>query len=171
MYERPAMDISNAEMQDTIANSLLGEEQPQEQAEEQPQSEYSKPGDVLADEEIADADPEGLGTAARLKYGDAVVEERLEKHGRQRPERMDFTPEEKSVTSREERIERRLDSQEQAPQQQEQPLTIETFQAAVADVDAFVKDSQLNEIPSAAVFPHELAGAFGTTPEAAGLDS
>jgi hypothetical protein len=141
-------------------------------------------GNVLIEEQIIDDDPEGVGMVARMKYGDAVVDARLRDRGqdvRERPN-AEFSEDELATLSREERLRRTIDSraETQKPQTEEQraeqvlaaePLTVERFNAEIASVDSFIKESGLSELPSMATLPHEIAGAIGSTPEAAGIDS
>src|SRR6266478_9181701 len=84
---------------------------------EQGESQFADAGAMLQ-EEIEDADPEGVGDAARLKYGDAVVARRLEERGEQVSKRMDFSPDELATLSREERLRRTIEAEEQADAKQ-----------------------------------------------------
>lgn len=121
------------------------------------------------------------------KLGDDGLRDLLRREGQQVEDAPEELSEEERLLSQEERIRRKLESEpqeqeadeeppqqgqaEQAqPQEETQPLTLEVFQEQMQGLESFVKENQLTSGEGAAVFPHELAGAFGATPETAGID-
>lgn len=143
--------IEDAQFQEEVASSLLGEHQPAAQPEQE-QSEYAVSGADLLDEAIEDQ-------TNALKLGDEGFE-------RARPAR--------GETEQQEQSPERLRS-ERAPreaEQQEQPHapTPEEVQAGVEKLDNAVKEYGLNEPADARTFADEFCSAFGTDVYRAGVD-
>ena len=164
-------DITDAQIQDSIAWSLVGENAEAEYeawlANPDPEpSQYAAPGDELLNDELQD---QQFGDGLVLRLGDEGAAAYREKHG-QRAEQSD---QETENGAQEKQPQERLRS-ERAPQEAEQGQqhapTPEEVQQGVEQLDSAVKEYGLNEPADARQFADEFCGAFGTDPFKAGID-
>jgi hypothetical protein len=152
LTERPAMDVTNTALQNAIAESLLGDESEQPQAEEQPESEYAVSGADLLDEAIAEQE------SNVLRHGDNGMTHRLE----EQPEA--------EVRQPQERLRSERAPEEKTEQQEQRPPTPEEVQAGVEKLDSAVKEFGLDSPSDYRQFADEFTAAFGTDVYKAGVD-
>jgi hypothetical protein len=166
--------IENIEMEDLVADSLLADDNiiavlphqgnlhPQDTGSdaERGDSVFDNPDDYFA-EAISEQEHD------RARYGDAAIDAlEHQEQGRQPREQETAEQEQPEAAQREQEQPER---QEQA-QEASQPLTPEAIREGMEGLSTFVAAHQLNQGESAATFPHELCAAFGTTPQASGMN-
>jgi hypothetical protein len=157
--ENHAMDISNAEIQDSIAESLLGDPVAEQQ---EPQSEapsdYHAHGDDLLSEAVADqeANPFREGAEAEFDVDNFIADEAARRSGQ-------------PTSARREQSEQEPKEQLEA-QEQIQPPTAAEIEQGVEQLGAVVEQHQLNDAASAGAFASEFCTALGTNIHDSGVD-
>jgi hypothetical protein len=148
--------IEDLATQDEIANSLLGDEAEQ-QAPEQPVSEYAVSGKDLLDEEIAER-------------GENVFRDGDEGAEANRQERLRSERPETGANQAHQGRQQPQPQQEAQDQQQAPEPTIEQVQAGIEALDAAVQEHGLNDPQSAREFATDFCSAFGTDVFKSGVD-
>jgi hypothetical protein len=156
--------IEDAAFQAEIADSLLGEQPPQESSEAPPQEQgYFGDSDAVA---LLDSAIEDQRTD-RLRFGDSIAEEEPSNEERLaslETDRTDWQSERKQREAQED-WESRMFSPEEAQQlmeQQQAEQQPQTIEQGLQELNATVERFQLNDRESAKGLATELCEAFGT---------